>query len=192
MSDDIQNPLLGEHIRLTLLNEFDGIQNPRMGLLQDNLAASADEKTGEITGRPIPNILGAPLFASQSETFIMFEALQGWNCPFANPDMTANAVPADGIEFGFTTYGATYIQLYVCDIDDPDFWPAFELWATILAGSIPGDIDGDGVVDVTDLLVLLAAWGPCPKPCPPSCAADINDDCIVNVTDLLTLLANWG
>ncbi len=26
----------------------------------------------------------------------------------------------------------------------------------------PGDIDGDGLVGVPDLLTLLAAWGPCP------------------------------
>jgi hypothetical protein len=57
---------------------------------------------------------------------------------------------------------------------------------------IPGDLDGDGDVDVGDLLGLLAAWGPCPG-CPPAtCPADLNGDCQVNVTDLLLMLANWG
>jgi hypothetical protein len=56
---------------------------------------------------------------------------------------------------------------------------------------IPGDINGDGVVDVLDLLALLAAWGPCPVP-PPECAADINGDGVVDVLDLLELLANWS
>ena len=51
------------------------------------------------------------------------------------------------------------------------------------AGGLP-----DGQVNVTDLLALLAAWGPCAAPCPP----DINTDGNVNVTDLLTLLAAWG
>ncbi|MCZ6835257.1 MAG: hypothetical protein O7G85_05725 [Planctomycetota bacterium] len=51
-----------------------------------------------------------------------------------------------------------------------------------------GDSNGDGVVDVTDLLALLAAWGPCPIPCP----ADTDGDQVVDVNDLLTLLANWG
>lgn len=55
---------------------------------------------------------------------------------------------------------------------------------------IPGDLNGDGVVDVSDLLVLLGAWGPCPRG--NECPADLNDDGTVDVFDLLVLLANWG
>ena len=55
----------------------------------------------------------------------------------------------------------------------------------------PFDIDGDGVVGITDLLMLLAAWGPCPAPCPSSCAADLDADCNVGISDFLLLLANW-
>jgi hypothetical protein len=43
--------------------------------------------------------------------------------------------------------------------------------------SQPGDVTGDGVVGILDLLALLAAWGQCPRPCPPSCAADFDGDC---------------
>ncbi len=50
-----------------------------------------------------------------------------------------------------------------------------------------GDSNLDGIVNVTDLLSLLAAWGVCP-----GCPEDTNLDGSVNVTDLLTLLANWG
>jgi sugar lactone lactonase YvrE len=56
---------------------------------------------------------------------------------------------------------------------------------------VPGDLDGDGAVGITDLLGLLAAWGPCPGPCPPRCGADLDGDCQVGIVDLLTLLANW-
>jgi hypothetical protein len=55
--------------------------------------------------------------------------------------------------------------------------------------SVPGDVNGDGVVDVNDLLELLAAWGPCPPG--PSCPADFDDNGEVDITDLLFLLANW-
>jgi len=50
-----------------------------------------------------------------------------------------------------------------------------------------GDLNGDNVVNVSDLLILLGAWGSCP-----SCAADLNGDNVVNVSDLLILLGAWG
>ncbi len=50
-----------------------------------------------------------------------------------------------------------------------------------------GDLNGDGVVGIMDLLALLKAWGPC-KDCP----ADFDGDGTVGILDLLTLLANWG
>jgi hypothetical protein len=59
-------------------------------------------------------------------------------------------------------------------------------------GGVPGDLDGDGHVTVSDFLLLLAAWGPCPDPCPPSCSGDIDGDCSVGVQDFLLQLANWG
>ena len=54
----------------------------------------------------------------------------------------------------------------------------------------PGDLDGDGTVGASDLLILLANWGPCGdcKDCP----ADLDGDCTVGASDLLILLANWG
>jgi glucose/arabinose dehydrogenase len=48
-----------------------------------------------------------------------------------------------------------------------------------------GDLDADGVVGMTDLKVLLGAWGG-------SGAADLNQDGLVGINDLLLLLANWG
>ncbi|MDY7108687.1 MAG: dockerin type I domain-containing protein [Planctomycetota bacterium] len=54
-----------------------------------------------------------------------------------------------------------------------------------------GDVNGDGLVNTEDLLLLLAAWGECPgggDPCP----ADLNGDGFVDTADLLLLLANWG
>lgn len=53
--------------------------------------------------------------------------------------------------------------------------------------ALRADIDCNGIVNVSDLLLLLGGWGPCPL-----CPSDINLDEVVNVTDLLSLLANWG
>jgi hypothetical protein len=56
----------------------------------------------------------------------------------------------------------------------------------------PDIVGEDNVVDVQDFLAILAAWGPCDAPCPPTCAADTNDDCVVDVQDFLAVLAAWG
>ncbi len=51
----------------------------------------------------------------------------------------------------------------------------------------PADVDGDGTVSITDLLSLLAAWGP-----NPGHPADIDGNGTVAMPDLLALLAAWG
>jgi hypothetical protein len=56
----------------------------------------------------------------------------------------------------------------------------------------PMDVDNDGEIGVTEFLDLLAAWGPCPDPCPPSCPTDFDGNCDVGIADFLILLANWG
>ncbi len=53
-----------------------------------------------------------------------------------------------------------------------------------------GDIDGDGVVGPSDLLILLGAWGRCPDP-PEPCEADLDRDGFVGTNDLVLLLGNW-
>ncbi|MCH7602745.1 MAG: hypothetical protein IIB54_08280, partial [Planctomycetes bacterium] len=73
--------------------------------------------------------------------------------------------------------------------DNPSF--NAEAWIATLpsAPECPADINADGSVNVTELLVLLASWGTCPAG---ECPADFNTDGFVNVTDLLELLASWG
>ena len=63
----------------------------------------------------------------------------------------------------------------------------------------PGDINGDGVVNVTDLLIVINNWGVCLGPPPPAgCPADVappgppQGDGAVNVLDLLFVINNWG
>ncbi|TVQ31871.1 MAG: hypothetical protein EA376_07740 [Phycisphaeraceae bacterium] len=57
--------------------------------------------------------------------------------------------------------------------------------------SIPGDLNGDGVVNAQDLAILLGSWGLCP-PEPDPCPADLNGDGSVGSADLAILLGNWG
>ncbi len=76
---------------------------------------------------------------------------------------------------------------------DPVRTPSLEVdaFADVASVFAAADLDMDGVVGVTDLLMLLAAWGPCPDP-PLECPADLDDSGDVGINDFLELLAAWG
>ena len=86
-----------------------------------------------------------------------------------NVVVTSLALATDDQELFAGTYGRSVFSINIATVP------------------CPGDIDGDGVVSVVDLLTLLAAWGP-----NPGHPADLDDDGNVGVTDLLILLSAWG
>ena len=55
----------------------------------------------------------------------------------------------------------------------------------------PGDVNGDGLVDVLDLVQVIVSWGPCPAP-PQLCPADVDGSGAVDVLDLVLLIVNWS
>jgi hypothetical protein len=63
----------------------------------------------------------------------------------------------------------------------------------VLAGEpCPGDLNGDGVVDLADLAALLASYGCCnDEPCYEP-AADLDSSGCVDLADLAALLAVYG
>ena len=85
------------------------------------------------------------------------------------------------------------------DFPDGTNWGEIQSWADMVTDialtvegvaipvECPWDIDENGSVGASDLLALLASWGPC-KGCP----ADFDDNGNVGASDLLVLLANWG
>ncbi|NNF43301.1 MAG: hypothetical protein HKN62_09675 [Phycisphaerales bacterium] len=71
-------------------------------------------------------------------------------------------------------------------MDDGPFQNPFAFLVRVQI-SCPGDADGDCAVGITDLLTVLASWGPCVD-----CAGDLNDDGDVGIVDLLLVLSGWG
>jgi hypothetical protein len=55
---------------------------------------------------------------------------------------------------------------------------------------VDGDADGDNIVDVDDLLLLVQNWGPCSSP-PAPCTCDMNADGTVDVLDLQIITGSW-
>ena len=68
--------------------------------------------------------------------------------------------------------------------------PNEEYHGFLLNPIIPGDLNGDLVVNTSDLLILFSNWGPCVN-CN-DCPADLDEDCAVGTNDLLLLFSNWG
>ncbi|MDY7109152.1 MAG: C25 family cysteine peptidase, partial [Planctomycetota bacterium] len=60
-----------------------------------------------------------------------------------------------------------------------------EIWGVEPSGGCPEDLNGDGVVNTADLLILLENWGTAGD-------GDIDGDGEVDTADLLALLSAWG
>ncbi|MHC5113703.1 MAG: M14 family zinc carboxypeptidase [Planctomycetota bacterium] len=54
--------------------------------------------------------------------------------------------------------------------------------------AVPGDVNGDGVVNFGDVLQIIGAWGPCGAPCP----EDLSGNGIVGFEDVLLVIGNWS
>ena len=74
-------------------------------------------------------------------------------------------------------------------IGDDNAWDVAGI-AVVRDTLVAGDINGDGTVDLADLLILLSTWGPCAEGAP--CPADLTGDGEVDLADLLFLLSAWS
>ncbi|MHC4107323.1 MAG: right-handed parallel beta-helix repeat-containing protein [Planctomycetota bacterium] len=79
-------------------------------------------------------------------------------------------------------------------VDDPDTLdtgygdpPIVDMGAYEFQLPCPWDLNGDGEVNVLDLIELVMSFGPCEE-----CPADFDDDGFVNVVDLIALIMNFG
>ena len=110
----------------------------------------------------------------------------------------ANSVYAyrpDGeLRWIFNADGSVFRTQFAIDLDGTIYFAAFDGFLYALGPGpnlpCPGDLDDDGTIGVSDLLALLAAWGPCANQ--KGCPEDLDDNSVVGLSDLLTLLANWG
>jgi hypothetical protein len=58
-------------------------------------------------------------------------------------------------------------------------------------GDAPADVNADGVVSLADLLLVIGNFGPCPAPAG-DCAGDLTGDGQVDVSDLLQVAHAFG
>ena len=69
--------------------------------------------------------------------------------------------------------------------DQYQFMQAVVSWLGGSEPSCPQDCNGDGYIDIGDLLSIIDGWGS-------SSGCDINGDGTIDVVDLLEVVGNWG
>jgi len=142
----------------------------------------------EPSGRMVIQIAG-PMFADHDSLSANAATLGGE----LNVDLLGAFVPVEGQEF--TIINASSVNgMFSSLTGDPGFSLSYTPSAVVLTYEgvgMLGDVNGDGVVNVVDLLEVVSSWGACA-----GCDADIAPhpagDGVVNVADLLLVISHWG
>lgn len=129
INDNTTSPSLADFVKSQLLLNFDGIQNPKISFWQENLAGFTDTSTNVFTGLPTTTF-ATPLLGLGNSAYTMFQMLQGWTTPFLDPAKTANSTPFDAMCYAYKTYGASYYEIYVSDLDNIIYQDSFNNWDT--------------------------------------------------------------
>jgi hypothetical protein len=108
----------------------------------------------------------------------------GWGGATSQPDLGSSCDfnPCDG----YANYGISV------DEDDDEIYAPLYCWGSCslcgdLSPACPSDLDGDQLIGVDDLLLLLVEFG-----CLSNCEWDPNEDGKVDIEDLLTMLSSYG
>ena len=108
---------------------------------------------------------------------------------FAEVTYNSNTLSSLDILDAVGTYNFKGLNVYNFLVGDGPYQPlgiVFEELTIADKSTYCPDINGDGYVNVTDLLVVIDQWGLTDSP------ADLNFDGIVDVSDLLIVVGSWG
>jgi len=108
-------------------------------------------------------------------------------------DLAVGPDPVEHFDSGNVIVGAPFPHIVVTVSKDQ--MACFDTVFDIDAEPVLGDVTGDALVNVNDLLAVIAGWGPCPA-LPAACDSDVEPPVMgngtVNVDDLLMVLSHWG
>ena len=99
--------------------------------------------------------------------------------PTLTPDQVEEILSATAVDYGSGGYDTTFGHGFI------NARGALEAIDT--GETCTGDVDGDGMVGVSDILLVVDGWGPCG-----GCDADIDGDGSVGVSDILAVVDAWG
>jgi chitodextrinase len=159
-------------------------------------SSAVSAKTSADTSPPtVPSGLQASLITSNAVAL-------AWTASTDNVGVTGYNIYRNGTKVGtsttpaYTDSGLSPNTTYTYTVSAYDATgntsgASSAIQATTLAGTaaIVGDLNGDGVVNIIDLSILLSHWGA--THATPS-EGDLNGDGVVNIVDLSILLSHWS
>jgi hypothetical protein len=130
--------------------------------------------------------------------------VNGFPLPFSDDNQSATFSPSPAVADvdgdGDVEFAVASVSGRVAFFDEPRpqsaaaaFWPTFQhdvRNTCLLSPGDPADVNGDGMVDVLDLIQVILDWGPCPDP-PLTCPADVDGNGVVDVLDLVAVILGW-
>jgi len=138
--------------------------------------------SNNLGGAPNADSMPIEISADGGATWTMLEDIATNNAVWTKRSYRVRSfiTPTANVRVRFVARDLATGSLVEAGVDD------FKVINVDCTSSIPGDINGDGVVNAGDLAGLLGAWGATSGP------ADINGDGIVDATDLAILVSNWN
>lgn len=120
------------------------------------------------------NAFAVPFLSDGSTTWRLAELIPpgtGWDLDM-NTSSGALGISEDGVIVGTGELDGEVRAFVMVPVGGP---------------ACPSDVDGDGTVAFSDLLAVIADWGPCA-----GCPEDVDGDGVVGFTDITLILAAWG
>jgi hypothetical protein len=102
-------------------------------------------------------------------------------------DDGGNDLGSTSISISVTSVGTTTQEFSTSNFNGTVEIQVFDYPFDVLDDVVVGDVNGDGNIDVTDILLVISAWGPCS-----GCIEDLDHSGEVDVTDLLIIIGNWN
>lgn len=120
MTDATSSPVLDDAVYARLTTEFNVPGRPSLGFFQETLSDIG----------PRPDGLGELLASAAPNTYLLFQALRPWTLREgeSRPAEIASGTPVTGVQFAWTNYGATYVELYGADILAADNAAGLRAW----------------------------------------------------------------
>jgi hypothetical protein len=147
----------------------------------------SDAHYADPNGPDVPAFTGAEFSRKDGPGYSGYYGIYYFSHGTGNPNLTftANGTSA-------TLEWARYSGPQNFGDSADEYWALDNVRVDSQAGGVPGDVDGDGHVDVSDLLYLVNAFGTVIGDANYNPACDFNNDGSVDVADLLILVENFG